>query len=195
MDWSNIPAFLTDEKTWAIVAAVSGAVAAIAALRSINLTVSEQKELRESQRPYITIVAPGIKPLSQSPPYRIQITMENIGVHPVEDLYGKIIIIDKNLKGEPQFVFGISVANEIPTKTPTPWYNDGLNLPTNVAPQYIVLAISYIDPILNKSHRQTFFMKWDGVVNGQTSPDFVHVSKDEKQKIEEHLKIVLKDFI
>ena len=33
------------------------------------------------------------------------------------------------------------------------------------------------------------------VVNGQTCLDFVHVSKEEKQKIKEHLESLLQDFI
>lgn len=69
---------LKNEKTWAIIAAIAGAVAALAALSSIYLTVSEQKELRESQRPYFTLAEPGIKPLPQSPPYRIQITWRTL---------------------------------------------------------------------------------------------------------------------
>lgn len=117
--------------------------------------------------------------------------MENIGIHPASDLSGKILIIDKNLKSEPQYVINFSVANEIPIKTPTPWYNDDLYLPVNVSPQYIVLAIKYNDPILNKSYQQMFFMKWGGVVNGQFYPDFVHTSNEEKQKIEVHLQSLL----
>ena len=194
MDWSKIASILSNEKTWAIVGAVSTAIAAIAALLTVYLATTTWKEQIGSKRPYFTITEPGIKPLPQSPPYRIQITMENIGVHPAYDLFGKIYIIDENLKGRPQFTFDFSVANEIPAETPTPWYNDSLQLPTNVPPQYVVFAIKYWDPVVNKSFAQVFFMKWDGVVNGQFHPDFVHVSIEEKQKIEDHLEDLLRDF-
>jgi len=194
MDWIKIASILSNEKTWAVVAALSGAVAAIAALLTVYHARTSWKEQTEANRPYFTITNPGIKPLPQSPPYRIQITMENIGVRPAYDLFGKIYIVDKNLKSDPQFTFDFSIANEIPTKTPTPWYNDTLRLPTNVSPQYIVLAIKYKDPVVNKFFPQIFFMKWDGVANGQTHPDFVHASKEEKQKIGDHLKDFLKDF-
>ena len=194
MDWSKIVSILSNEKTWAIVAAISGAIAAIAALLTVYHARIAWKEQIESNRPYFTIAKPGIKPLPQSPPYRIQITMENIGVRPAYDLFGKIYIINKNLKDGPQFTFDFSVANEISVKTPTPWYNDSLQLPTNVPPQYVVFAIKYRDPVVNKSFAQVFFMKWDGVVNGQFHPDFVHVSIEEKQKIKDHLKDLLRDF-
>lgn len=194
MDWIKIASILSNEKTWAVVAAISGAVAAIAALLTVYHARTAWKEQIGANRPYFTIANPGIKLLPQSPPYRIQITMENIGVRPAYDLFGKIYIIDKNLKSDPQFTFDFSIANEIPHETPTPWYNDTLQLQTNVPPQYIVLAIKYKDPVVNKSFPQIFFMKWDGVTNGQAHPDFVHVSKAEKQKIGDHLKDLLRDF-
>jgi len=194
MDWCTFLSVLSNEKIWAIVAAISGAVAAIAALLTVYHARITWREQIESNRPYFTIMKPGIKPLPQSPPFRIQITMENIGVRPAYDLMGKIYIIDKNLKRGPQFIFEFSVANEIPTKTPTPWYNDSLLLPKNVSPQYVVFAIKYTDPVVKKSFAQAFFMKWDSVVNGRFYPDFVHVSIEEKLKIKEHLKILLRDF-
>jgi len=195
MDWCKfIISILSNEKTWAIVGAISGAVAAIAALFTVYHARSSWKEQIESNRPYFTITEPGIKSLPQSPPYRIQITMENIGIRPAYDLIGKIFIIDKNLESEPRFTFDFSVANEIPPKTPTPWYNDTLRLPKNMPPQYIVFAIKYSDPVINKSFTQVFFMKWDGVVNGVFDPNFVHVSIEEKQKIKDHLKDLLQNF-
>ena len=120
--------------------------------------------------------------------------MINIGIRPAYDLIGKIIIIDKELRDEPLATFDFSVANEIPTQTPTPWYTDGVQLPSDVSPQYIMLAIKYSDPILKQSFSQVFFMKWDGAVKGRTQPDFVHVSKEEKQKVAEHFTDLLKDF-
>jgi hypothetical protein len=186
--------FITNEKTWAIVAAVSGAIAAIAAMLTIYQASSSSREERESRRPYFTLAAPGIKPLPQSPPYRIQITMENIGVHSANEIIGKIIIIDKSLSKPPETIFNLSIANDVPPKTPTPWYKDDLALPANVPPQYIVLGIKYIDPMLKKYFTQLFYMKWAGVSNGQTYPDFVHVTIEEKAAIFEHYSNILKEF-
>ena len=194
MEWTKILDFITNEKTWAIVAAVSGAIAAIAALLTVYQASSSSREERESRRPYFTLAAPGIKPLPQSPPFRIQITMENIGVDPAYDLIGMIFFVEKSLTKPPEFTFNFSIANDIPSKTPTPWYNDDLVLPANVPPHYIVLGIKYYDPILKKSFAQVFYMKWAGVSNGQTYPDFVHVAIEDKKPIFEHLENELKDF-
>lgn len=194
MNWDKIVNFILSEKTWAIVATISGAIAAIAALLTVYQASSSSKEERESKRPYFTLSAPGIKPLPQSPPFRIQLTMNNIGVHPAYDLIGKVLIMEKSLTNPPAFTFDFSVANEIPAETPTPWYNDALYLPANVPPHYVVLAIKYYDPILKRFFTQMFFMKWDGVINGQTQPDFVHVSKEEKSKLFNHLKTMLRNF-
>lgn len=87
-----------------------------------------------------------------------------------------ISIFDQSLKEKPQFVSDFSIANEIPHDSPTPWYNDSVILPNNINPQYIALQINYYDPILKESYYQIFYMKWDGVKNGITHPDFVQVS-------------------
>lgn len=191
MHLKRVLSFILSERSWAIVAAISGAVAAIAASLTVYQAISASREDRESKRPYFTLSAPGIKPLPQSPPFRIQITMDNIGVHPASDLVGKILIIDRTLTSPPEFSFDFSVANEIPAETPTPWYND-VYLPQNVPPQYVVLAIKYRDPILKKFFTQIFYMKWDGVLNGQTQPDFVHVTVEEKATLQRHLTTVLR---
>jgi hypothetical protein len=178
-----------------IIAPLSGAIAAVAALLTVRHLRATRREQIESNRSYFTIVNPGIKPLPQSPPYRIQITMENVGVRPAYDLLGKIYIIDKNLRSGPRITIDFSVANEIVAKTPTPWYSDNVQILGDVPPQYIVLAIKYSDPITRESFAQTFFMKWDGVANGQTHPDFVHASIEEKQNIADHLSDLLRDFM
>lgn len=159
MHWERISNIARNEKTWTVITALSGAVTSIAALFIVIYIIASWKEQIESNRPYFTITNSGIIQLPQSPRHRIQITMENIGVRPAYDLYGKIFIMDKNLRRNPRFTFELSIANEIPAKVPTPWYNDSLRLSTNIPPQYIVLAIEYSDPILKKSLDQMFYMK------------------------------------
>ncbi len=43
------------------------------------------REVNAAKRPYINVAAPGIKPLPKSPPYRIQINMENTGANAAQD--------------------------------------------------------------------------------------------------------------
>ena len=194
MRWERISNIIRNEKTWAVTTALSGAVTSIVALFIVIYIITTWKEQIESNRPYFTITKPGIIKLPQSTRHRIQITMENIGVRPAYDLYGKIFIMDEKLRSEPQFALELSIANEIPAKTPTPWHDESLQLSKNVPPQYIVLAIEYSDPILKKSFDQTFYMKWNGVIEGQPDSNFVYVSMDEKLKIEDRIKVIFKDF-
>jgi hypothetical protein len=181
---AELLAFLKSGTTWAIVSAVSGMISALAAMFAVYQAVTAQRAEREAKRPYFTIEAPGIKALPSSPPYRIQITMRNVGVHPAAVLQGKILFVDAALATRPAYNFEFSVANDVPSGSPTPWYNDSLMLPNNVPPMYIILAISYRDDILGRTYSQGFYMRWHGVENGQTHPDFVHVSTSEKVRIE-----------
>lgn len=143
---------------WTIVSSVAGAVAAIAAMITVYQAKMVWQQERETKRPFFIIEKPGVKPLPTAPPYRIQITMENRGVHPASGLEGRILILRADLTSQPDFDFRFSVANAIPANSPTPWYNDSVNLPQNLPPQYVVLAIKYEDSILEKKFGQVFFM-------------------------------------
>jgi hypothetical protein len=67
-------------------------------------------------------------------------------------------------------------------------------LPQNYPPQYVVLALMYSDAITKDSYQTVMYMKWDGVVAGQTSPDFVHVNMEEKEQMRGYLKRYLPGF-
>lgn len=172
---------------WSALSAVAAMVAALAALYTIRMAIEAAKAERLSRRAYFTISKPGIKQIPNSPPFRIQITLENVGSNPAEDLTGKILFIDHSLKKTPDSQVDLSVANEIPSHSPTPWYYDELVLPENMPPKFIVVLIKYNDPIINKYYPQQFYMKWHGVKNGVTHPDFVHVSKTEKDNLIEYI--------
>jgi len=194
MEWGKIITIFSSSNTWAVVSAVAGAIAALAAMFTVYHSHVFWQDERESKRPYFIIEKPGIKPLSKSPPFRIQINMENKGVHAAKDLEGKIFILKSDLSSKPEFTFSFSIANAIPSNSPTPWYNDSLILQKNLPPQYVVLAIKYWDEILNKSYNQIFFMTWHGVKDGSTHPDFVHTTKDEAYNIGQYLKESLNEF-
>lgn len=167
---------------WAMISAIVAIFALIITILIFNYNVKKQLE---SGKPYFVISNPGIK--ENSPPYRIQINMQNEGGRPASNFKGKIFFLDKTLDNFPNQIIAFSVGNDIPVNSPTPWYDDPVQLSENIKPMYIVLRVSYDDSLLNKNFNQTFFMKWDGVINGMTSPDFVHVSMDEKLGIEKYL--------
>lgn len=52
----------------------------------------------------------------------------------------------------------MSISNEIPNNSPTPWYYDNLHLSENMPPKFIVVIIRYSDPILEKEFNQQFYM-------------------------------------
>ena len=72
-----------------IVAPITACVSSLCAVVSVWLAVSAWKGANQAKRPYITVAAPGFKPLPKSPPFRLQINMENIGVNPAINLVGK----------------------------------------------------------------------------------------------------------
>lgn len=177
-----------------VIASCASVISGLCAVGSVWLALSTLREANAAKRPYINIAAPGIKPLPKSPPYRIQINMENTGTNTAVDLRARLLMFDQSLKSPPVAQIEISVANDIPSKTPTPYYNDAVLLPQNHPPQFIVLALKYNDAITKKAYSQVWYMKWDGIVAGVTNPDFVHVSPEEKTRIIPYIDKYLRKF-
>ncbi|MCV2352431.1 hypothetical protein [Paucibacter sp. Y2R2-4] len=117
--------------------------------------------------------------------------LSNAGVRPAMQLEGRIYMTPVDATAAPLLDHRFSVANPIPANSPTPWYNDSLVLPREAPPHFVLLGIEYVDPIADKRFRQAFFMRWDGVQNGETQPDFVHVTSHEKAVIESRFSAVI----
>ena len=167
-----------------LIGVVSGTIAALAALAAICLTYLNNKRDREAKRPYFTIAAPGFKQIENN--LRLQITFINNGNHPAKDFKGEIKIFQEDLLNVVEI--DIDIVNDIPANSPTPYYNDSVVLSDNMPRHFIYCGISYLDSILKKKYHQEFFMRWDGVQNMVTQPDFVHVDTSEKKIIEGYIK-------
>lgn len=76
------------------ISVISGAIAALAAMIAIFLTYRSNKQERESERPYITIEAPGFKQIGTA--LRLQITFINCGNHPASMFKGVIRIFQED---------------------------------------------------------------------------------------------------
>lgn len=187
--------FLKNELVWTVLSSVSSFIAAIVVIIAVYNSRREWQVERESRRPFFIIEEPGIKTLPESPPYRMQITMENRGMHLASELEGMILILKADLTEQPDFDIRFSIANAIPSNTPTPWYDDNVQLPKNMPHMYIIFVIKYKDFILETDHHQTFFMKWDGIQDGITRPDFIHISTVKAKEIVSFLKEELNDFV
>jgi hypothetical protein len=178
-----MPSLFEDPNFWSAVSAVGGAASAAAALATIWQSRLASKEAREAQRPYFLLEGPGIKALPQSPPFRVMLPLRNSGLRPATMFEGRIYIATVLPGGKPVLDIRFSVANPIPPSSPTPWYNDTLVLPPQLPPHFVFLGIEYADPLSNQRYTQPFYMRWDGVQNGTTQPDFVHVTAQEKAAI------------
>ena len=194
MNLDKIAKIIRNEKTWTIITFFSGTVASISALLIVLYLMATWKEQIESNRPYFTITKRNITQLPQSARYNLHFTIENVGVRPAYDLYGKVFVVDKNIKGKPNYSFDFSIADEIPAHAPIPWNSDTLLLPKNLPAQYIVLAIEYSDPIVKEFFSQIFYMKWNGVIEGKPESDFVYVSMKEKMEMMNRINIIFQDF-
>ncbi len=186
---------LTDPNFWAAISAIGGAVSALAALATIWQSRQAAKEATESQRPYFVLEAPGIKQLPNSPPFRVQLTLQNAGGRVATSLEGRIFLIANQPNAQPALDLPFSVASELPPHSPTPWYNDTLQLPAQLPQHYVILGITYSDPVFEKQYKQLFCMRWDGVQNGTFHPDFVHVSNADRQQIEAQYPSVVSKYI
>ena len=194
MNWNKIAQIIRSEKTWTVITIFSGTVASISALLIVVNLRAVGREQIESNRPYFTLTKRSVIQLPQSPQYHLQFIIENIGIRPAYDLYGKMFIIEENFKGKPNYTFDFSIANEIPARAPVLWDSDPLFLPKNLPTQYIVLAIEYSDPIIKKIFDQTFYMKWNGVIEGKPDSNFVYVSMKEKMEMINRVNVTVQDF-
>ncbi|NIR30092.1 MAG: hypothetical protein GWN84_12415 [Gammaproteobacteria bacterium] len=180
--WDRMDGVVRLERTWTVVSTVSGAVAALAALMAVRQVSVARAQERLTQRPYFAVSAPGIKALPNSPPYRVQLTLENIGMHPAQDVIGKMLFVDK-ASMQTEYNLTLSLGDEVPARSPTPWQNDAFRPKRNTPEKYIVVFLHYADPLLRKTFKQQFYMQWGGVKEGKIHPDFVHVSRDERKRL------------
>ncbi|MDD4346332.1 MAG: hypothetical protein PHZ11_05445 [Desulfitobacteriaceae bacterium] len=168
---------------------ISSVIFTLTALITVMITISSWKTHRETARPYLT--------LKDSPLIRLQedINFEfnfvNVGVHPAFNMSSKTIVFNENLKIKPVHIDEYAIANDIPNNTSTSLL---INMkpeefsPDNptVKPYYIVIALHYTDPVINKNYDQTIYLKWSGISAGATGSIF-HVKVNEKNNILNYL--------
>jgi hypothetical protein len=191
---SLINSILNNSNFLNTISSVAAVFSSLCALVAIFFNLSTWKTQLKSNRAYFTIKEPGIKPLGKNSEFRIQITLINDGKNIANELNGKIITLETK-NNTSHDLAKLDICNDIPPSSPTPWYNDSLKLSNNMPPQYIVVAIKYNDLRLKKHFNQVFYMKWHGIKNGKTDPNFVQVSTDEKIFILKHIKNKIKKYI
>lgn len=173
-----------------IVATVATVVLALTSLLTVYITVSSWRDERDSERPYFTLKdSPKI---ISAPELNFEFKFYNVGVHPAGNLRSRTLVFHQSMARPPLHKDEYALVNEIPKDTASSLV---INIPKaeidparqDIEPNFIVIDLSYLDPILKKTFAQTIFLKWNGTVNGQTQP-LVHLRVEEKEKIMEYLK-------
>ena len=173
-----------------LIVTLSSAVFALTALITVYITVTSWQEEREAVRPYMT--------LKESPAVSVQeeLTFEfkfqNVGTHPALNLTSQTAVFAQDLTKLPIHVDKYAVVNDIPQNTATSLLIriDPKELnpkQANISPYFIVVALRYDDPIINKTYHQAIFLKWQGVRNGKLEAIY-HAEAGERDQILNYLK-------
>ncbi len=165
------------------VSAIAAMISAFAAVWAVKTVKALNDQQIKNERPYFVAGELGFKKLPGSSKFRLMFRVTNTGKRPSKNLRMKAIFIaDQNKDGHDACLFPVSeceVAQEIPPNSPTPWYFDAVKLPQNHPPCLIFFGIVYDDIVGSLNYRQQFFMKWDGITNGDFYPDFTYATPEQ----------------
>lgn len=173
-----------------IVATIATVILALTALVTVYITVSAWGDKRDSDRPYFTLKdSPKVV---QTPELNFEFKFFNVGIHPAVNLRSRTLVFNQNLSMPPIHKDEFALVNEIPKDTSSSLVISIAKSEIdpnrkNIDPNFIVIDLSYVDPILKKPFAQSIFLKWNGVINGQIQP-LVHLRLEEKDKIMDYLK-------
>ena len=178
---------------WGGVGAIAGVAAAVAAFITILASNSIRTEELESRRPYFAVKEPKFE--IREGKMLLNINVLNQGVRPAAHVTYEMDVVPVHLaEGNPAPENALPVqgkhqfehSSDLLRNIPFPWWLDYPAVP-NIAPLYFKLIIRYSDGLLDKDHKQIFFMRWDGVQDGSTKPDLVFASKRQATEITEYL--------
>lgn len=174
-----------------IIATIGTAVLAITALITVYITISGWKEEQEANRPYFTFKEAPEVILSDSPEFEIEFT--NVGEHPAVSLWSKCVVFSSDLESKPIAVDEYALVNDIPKNASATLLIelDALKEEVQkgkVPPHYIVIALKYEDPIINKSFIQNIYIEWSGMENGKALATN-HAEEEERKQINSYFEL------
>lgn len=177
------------KRNWSgAVVTLSTAIFAFVSLVSVFISVTTWQTQREDARPYFTFKESPVIHLTEGLSFEFK--FNNVGNHPATNLTSKTIVFEENLLHEPVLVDEYAVVNDIPRDTTTSLL---LNIMSNdfiradINPHFIIICLSYSNPITGKLYTQTIYTKWTGVRAKKPQP-IIHVEVSEKQEILNYLK-------
>jgi len=168
---------------------ISTAIFAFVSIVSGFITLNTWQIQREAARPYFTFKeSPSIQLTDR---LSFEFKFNNVGVHPATNLSSRSLVFDESLLREPTLVHDYSVVNDIPRDTNTSLLlsiksDDFLQADINA--QFLVISLSYDDPITRKKYTQTIYTKWAGVI-AKKPQHLIHVDSSQKQMILNYLKV------
>ncbi len=178
------------KRNWSsILVTISTAIFALVSIITVFLSVTSWQTQREAARPYLAFKeSPSVH---QKEELSFEFKFNNVGTHPATDLSSKILVFDQYLLQKPILIDEYTVVNDIPKDTTTTLLlninNKDISKESDITPHFILISLSYADPILRKTYNQTIYLKWAGVNAGKPQP-FIHVEISEKQDILKYLK-------
>lgn len=179
------------ERNWSgTIVTISTVIFAFVSIVSVFISFTTWNAQREAARPYFTFKESPSISLADELSLQFEFRFINVGIHPATSLSSKTIFFDENMVEEPSFVDDYTVVNDIPKDTATSLLlsiKSADFLRTDINPQFLVIWLSYEDPIARKVYTQTIYTKWTGVIGRKPQP-LIHVEARQKQGIVDYLK-------
>lgn len=165
-------------------------VFACTALVTVFITISSWRAEREAARPYMTFKESPVVDLKSG--LTMELKFLNVGEHPATNLKSKTFLMEQALNAPPVFTWQHSLVNDIPKDTSTtlviaPQANQINPNQLNIPAHYLVVFLTYDDPIVTKTYAQAIYLRWNGVNAGNTQPIF-HIEVEERNNILNYFK-------
>ena len=173
------------------VVTISTAIFAFVSIVSVYISVTTWQTQREAARPYFSFLESPSIHLTEKSSFEFDFKFKNVGTHPSTNLSSRTLVFEQKLLQKPILIDDYTVVNDIPRDTTTSLLlnlqNKDLSQEPNINPHFIIIVLTYADPIVHKSYTQTIYLKWAGVIDGRQQP-LIHVEMSEKESILHYLK-------
>ena len=190
----------------ACVSALAACFAAYFAARALKASNEITRSVFDAARPYFTFLSFGLKRLTVSKALSsdkeildptaalIDGYIRNSGGRPATDVSGSIIICPLDTRRESR-VFPIGIADDAAPGTDWNVVSGKLQIiphdfpGVEAAPSYsdpgffVVIGVTYDDPLASRSFSQTSFLRWPGIANGVVSSILVAATGEEKETL------------
>lgn len=165
---------------------------AISSLITVYISLTAWKEEREAERPYLTFAASPQVYFNNQNQLIFSFTFTNVGQHPAASLHGQTMILDYSLQSKPLHTDQNSLNPYLSQASKTDLVIKINSTASEIDREYLnqqllIISLKYTDPILEKDHEQTIYLRWLGIGDGQVHP-ILHASQEDKERLLMYLK-------